>query len=97
MKLGEGRARRRASKFASWAFGLALILGVALVALTVILMVSYDWRHSGEFDCGPDDIGGSTYYPCGSSHSYFVHPSGLALLGAFLTLQPEPTPQLVEP
>jgi hypothetical protein len=91
------RGRSRASKVASWIFGLAAVTGIALVALTVVLMASYDWRHGSEFDCGPGDIGGRTYYPCGPDQPFYGHPSGLALLQAFLTLQPEPTPQLVVP
>ena len=76
--------------------GVTIALALA-IALAFALMINYDLRHAGEFECAPGEVGGQTYYPCGRDEPYYVHPSGLELLRAFLTWQPEPTPVLVMP
>ncbi len=74
--------------------GAVIIVGVLILGL----MVSYDLRHADAFACGPyERNSGSIYYPCGREQPYHLHPGGLALLGAFLSGQPEPTPRLVPP
>lgn len=85
-------------QWARWT-GSVIIVGVLILGLmTVGLMVSYDLRHADELACAPyERNSGPLHYPCGREQPFYLHPSGLALLGALLSGQPEPTPQLVMP
>ena len=79
-------------------FVATLAIGMCLVLLTIGLMVSYDLRHPGIHDCAPlEDSGQLGPYPCGPDQPYYLSPSGVTLLAAFLTGQPEPTPRVVMP
>ena len=66
------------------------VIGGAVVALTIGLMVSYDLRHAPASECAPVEQDGAAFYPCKSGAVYETSPSGVSLLVNFLTGHPEP-------